>query len=66
MSRRQGLVAGDRFIKVDTKRIYVVVAVVTKPGHAAHARLQADGGLPDQRIIRVSALSDPAVWRRTE
>ncbi|HYH37650.1 MAG TPA: hypothetical protein VD860_05470 [Azospirillum sp.] len=66
MSRPHGVSAGDRYMKVDTKRRYVVVAVIAKPGHAAHARLQAEGGVPDERLIGVSALGDPAAWRRTE
>jgi len=64
--RRQGIAASDRFVKVDTKRIYVVAAVVAKPGHTVHVRLQAESGVPDERLISMSALADPAAWRTAE
>jgi len=68
MTRRHRIAVGDRYARSDTPRhSYVVVALVDKPGHPPHARLQAEDGTPyDEVLVGVSALTDPTAWRRLD
>ncbi|MBP2233439.1 hypothetical protein J2847_006777 [Azospirillum agricola] len=67
MSRHR-VAIGDRYARADTPRhSYVVVALVDKPGHPPHARLQAEGGSPyDEILVGVGALRDSSAWRRLD
>ncbi len=57
---------GERFARASTPgHVYVVVALVEKPGHPLHVRLAAEGGVPvDEILVGASALLDPAIWLR--
>jgi hypothetical protein len=56
---------GDRFTRaVGSATVYVVTAIVEKPGHVPHARLAMEGGMPsDELLVSVDALGDRKLWR---
>ncbi|MCW2239095.1 hypothetical protein [Azospirillum canadense] len=49
---------GDRFTRTaGSPKIYVVTALVDKPGHLPHARLLLEDGMPsDELLVSVDAL----------
>lgn len=66
MTARREVRPGDRFARRNLPRKgYVVVDIVEKGGHPAHARLGMEGGTPgDAILIGVRALADVRLWRR--
>ncbi|MCW2242515.1 hypothetical protein [Azospirillum canadense] len=62
---RMSVQVGDRFTRTaGSPKIYVVTALVDKPGHLPHARLLLEGGMPtDELLVSVDALGDRKHWR---
>ncbi|WP_207461319.1 hypothetical protein [Azospirillum sp. SYSU D00513] len=69
MARRGKIIqAGERFTRADAStKVYEVIELVEKPGHAPHARLLLEEGTPtDVLLVSVSALQDRNLWRRVD
>lgn len=66
MARKRQISEGERFARATTPgHVYVVVAVVEKPGHPPHIRLIAEEGVTkDEILVGASALLDPNLWLR--
>lgn len=66
MARKRPITEGERFARASTPgHVYVVTALVDKPGHLPHVRLSAEGGVAaDEILVSASALLDPTLWRR--
>ncbi|MCW2241784.1 hypothetical protein [Azospirillum canadense] len=62
---RASVQVGDRFTRAaGSPKIYVVTALVDKPGQLPHARLLLEDGLPsDELLVSVDALGDRKHWR---
>ncbi len=65
--RRRDVAVGDRFVRATAyesrREVYVVTELRSQPNHPPHARLMG-GTRGDTLLIAVSALLDPAFWRR--
>ena len=66
MARKRAVTMGERFARASTPgHVYVVVALVEKPGHPQHVRLVAEEGVSaDEILVGASALLDPTIWLR--
>ncbi|CAO3414328.1 hypothetical protein [Azospirillum doebereinerae] len=66
MFRRSASVSvGDRFTKVgQPSRVFIVMALDERPGRPPHAFVSAAPNGGDRRLIAVSALTDPALFRK--
>ncbi len=56
---------GERFTRAaGSPKVYVVTALVDRPGHFLHARLLLENGMPtDELLVSVDALGDRKHWR---
>ncbi|MCW2239060.1 hypothetical protein [Azospirillum canadense] len=56
---------GDRFTRAaGSSKVYVVTALVDKPGLLPHACLLLEDGMPsDELLVSVEALGDRKHWR---
>lgn len=55
---------GDRFARVSTPHhVYVVTALVDKPGQPPHVRLQDESRPQDEVLVGVYALLNRDMWR---
>lgn len=66
MARKRQVAEGERYARASTPgHVYVVIALVDKPGHPQHVRLVAEKGVSaDEILVGASALLDTTIWRR--
>lgn len=63
--RPAGVSVGDRFTKVgQPSRVFIVMALDERPGRPPHAFVSAAPNGGDRRLIAVSALTDPNLFKR--
>lgn len=62
---RASVQVGERFTRaVGSPKVYVVIALVDRPGHLPHARLLLEDGTPsDELLVSLDALDDRKHWR---